>query len=577
MGYDGSYLKDFWQYNATANVWTQIADFGGFPRASAVGFNIGSKGYVGTGSDDYNDYKDFWQYDPATNSWSKKADFGGTARGRAVGFCINNKGYLGTGYDGAYRKDFWEYDPVLNIWTQKVDFGGGARFSAVSFSIGSKGYVGTGSNYSNFYNHYKDFWEYDPAINSWSKKADFGGTARGSAAGFCINNRGYLGTGYDGTETKDFWEYGPSSNVWIQTLDLGGYARFFALGINIAGKGYIGTGFTAYGLQKDLWEYTPDVCNGIIVYADTDGDGYGDIFNTYFSPDCTTPQGYLSDSSDCDDGNETVYPGACDGGNGIDDNCDGIIDNGFGTTNYYVDADGDGYGEGSELSLCENPGSGYSLNNTDCDDANSEINPGVSEVFNGLDDNCDGIIDDIVCNAPTDLLTKDITATSVKFKWEYSAASYKLRYKESTTGSWTLLGPTGQTKTVEGLLANTKYVWQVKSVCNVDPKIISEWSAKQFFTTAPFKVSTETEIPSLEVFPNPFSNSATISFSLPEATNVTIALYHLAGRKLQTILDQNLAAGNQEIVFQRGQLSSGLYLLQVKLGDIMEVRKLVLE
>ena len=97
-----------------------------------------------------------------------------------------------------------------------------------------------------------------------------------------------------------------------------------------------------------------------------------------------------------------------------------------------MDADGDGYGASSELSLCENPGSGYSLNNTDCDDANSEINPGVSEIINGLDDNCNGVIDEIVCNAPTGLETKDLTATSVKFKWGYSAASYKLRYKVAT-------------------------------------------------------------------------------------------------------------------------------------------------
>ena len=42
-----------------------------------------------------------------------------------------------------------------------------------------------------------DFWEYDPSTNTWTQKADFGGTARNWAVGFSIGNKGYIGTGYD--------------------------------------------------------------------------------------------------------------------------------------------------------------------------------------------------------------------------------------------------------------------------------------------------------------------------------------------------------------------------------------------
>ena len=48
--------------------------------------------------------KDFWEYDPAANTWTQKADFGGTARYYAVGFSIGSKGYIGTGWDGSYQK-----------------------------------------------------------------------------------------------------------------------------------------------------------------------------------------------------------------------------------------------------------------------------------------------------------------------------------------------------------------------------------------------------------------------------------------------------------------------------------------
>src|SRR6266487_1394978 len=92
------------------DTWTQKADFGGGLRASATGFSIGSKGYIGTGSDSgFVFQKDFWEYDPATNAWTQKADFGGTGRILAVGFSIGSKGYIGT---GSLTKDFWEYSPA---------------------------------------------------------------------------------------------------------------------------------------------------------------------------------------------------------------------------------------------------------------------------------------------------------------------------------------------------------------------------------------------------------------------------------------------------------------------------------
>ncbi len=82
----------------------------------------------------------------AQNSWTEKAGFRGGQRVGAVGFSIGSKGYLGTGFGSfSVAKDFWEYNPSANTWTQKADFGGTARFYAVGFSIGGKGYIGTGS------------------------------------------------------------------------------------------------------------------------------------------------------------------------------------------------------------------------------------------------------------------------------------------------------------------------------------------------------------------------------------------------------------------------------------------------
>lgn len=142
------------------------------------------------------------------------------------------------------------------IWTPKANFGGTSRYAAVGFSIGNKGYVGTGMDGT----VKKDFWEWDKNTNVWTQKADFGGAARYSAAGFSIGTKGYIGTGMDGTSTrrKDFWEYDPSTNVWTQKADFAGTAREGAVGFSIGSLGYIGTGQESVSVfKKDFWEYNP--------------------------------------------------------------------------------------------------------------------------------------------------------------------------------------------------------------------------------------------------------------------------------------------------------------------------------
>jgi N-acetylneuraminic acid mutarotase len=235
---------------AAADTWTQKADFGGDARQFAIGFSIGSKGYIGVGADQSSGKQDFWEYDPATNIWTQKADFGGGGRLYTVGFSIGSKGYIGTGNNNV-TKDFWEYDPVTNIWTRKADFGGDERFGAISFSIGSKGYIGLGSALSsagNWY-HAKDFWEYDPATDSWVQRADFAGPSSAVDIGLSIGNKGYIGIGGN---TAEFWEYDPSIDTWTRKNDFGGTPRGRPIRFSIGTKGYIGLGFNN---ETDFWEY----------------------------------------------------------------------------------------------------------------------------------------------------------------------------------------------------------------------------------------------------------------------------------------------------------------------------------
>ena len=114
-------------------------------KAYAVGFSIGTKGFIGTGAG-AGSAKDLWEWDKTSNTWTQKADCGGGERTEAIGFSIGTKGYIGTGLDGNGQnsKEFWEWDQITNVWTQKSDFAGEGRVGAVGFSIGNKGYIGVG-------------------------------------------------------------------------------------------------------------------------------------------------------------------------------------------------------------------------------------------------------------------------------------------------------------------------------------------------------------------------------------------------------------------------------------------------
>lgn len=176
-------------------------------------------------------------------------------------------------------------------------------------------------------------------------------------------------------------------------------------------------------------------------YRDADGDGYGDPLSD--SLDCRLPAGFVANASDCNDSDPLIYPGAPERCNGLDDDCDGQVDetgslvfyrdadgDGFGNPDslvsvcvqpagyvadgsdcddqdprefpgqvWYIDYDGDGYGSGDSLVSCLRPFRGYipseliSLSG-DCKDSLASVNPAAPEICNGMDDDCDGLVDD---------------------------------------------------------------------------------------------------------------------------------------------------------------------------------------
>ena len=135
-------------------------------------------------------------------------------------------------------------------------------------------------------------------------------------------------------------------------------------------------------------------------YVDADGDGYGDVDFVVSPPTwaCAAPEGLVANNLDCDDTDSGIHPDTPEVCNGIDDDCNLMVDENVGDT-YFTDADGDGYGDPDAVVVsCDEP-SGVVTNGDDCDDGEATAYPGNTEVCDGVDNDCDG---DVPADETTD-------------------------------------------------------------------------------------------------------------------------------------------------------------------------------
>ena len=131
----------------------------------------------------------------------------------------------------------------------------------------------------------------------------------------------------------------------------------------------------------------------IDVFVDDDGDGYG---TGPARQACAAESGLVTEDGDCADDDNRVNPGSEERCNGTDDDCDNAIDDGLKGKVFFLDDDGDGFGNHDDaLTACAAP-DGRVLDDTDCDDTSSGINPGMVEVCDpdDFDEDCDGVVDD---------------------------------------------------------------------------------------------------------------------------------------------------------------------------------------
>ncbi len=134
-------------------------------------------------------------------------------------------------------------------WNQRAILPANGRVIPNSFVINNKAYVGGG--FDSYITYYNDLWEYDPGLNTWTQKAN-SPTAIGGACSFSVFNKGYLVCGWiNSANTNGVYEYNPVSNTWTTKNNFPGGDRYSASVFVINNTAYVGLGYSP--LRKDLW------------------------------------------------------------------------------------------------------------------------------------------------------------------------------------------------------------------------------------------------------------------------------------------------------------------------------------
>jgi hypothetical protein len=176
-----------------------------------------------------------------------------------------------------------------------------------------------------------------------------------------------------------------------------------------------------------------------------------------------------------------------------------------------------------------------------------------------------------------------IDSASVLFMWQQSQPLVSKYWLELDTSSqfsnpYVNSDLTDTTYLYSGLLPDKNYYWRVRAL---NPGGWGSFSSAGTFTTTITGIGDdESQIPkvfSLEQnYPNPFNPSTTITYSIPKESHVSLKIFDVRGREVATVVNERKSTGVYEAEFNASSLVSGVYFYELKAGEFLSVKKMVL-